>query len=157
MEQIVARTGLPPFMFGLSWSTTERMAKEQSDMLTSEVWARRSRLDPIIEQIFTTALLLNGLNGVSWSHEWYPVNLQDDEKTARARLQNATAQQKEIDSRLSLLDAALITPESFVEYLVVNGLESEESVKAAGGTDAIAKSYMEAKGARLAVMLSRAE
>ena len=155
MEQIVARTGLPPFMFGLSWSTTERMAKEQSDMLTSEVWTRRSRLDPIIERVFTTALLLNGLNGVKWQHEWDPVNLQDDEETARARLQNATAQQKEIDARIALLDAGLITPDAFVEYLVVNGIESEESVKAAGGVDEIAKKYLDAKGTRIAVMLSR--
>jgi len=155
MEQIVARTGLPPFMFGLSWSTTERMAKEQSDMLTSEVWTRRSRLDPIIERVFTTALLLNGLNGVKWQHEWDPVNLQDDEETARARLQNATAQQKEIDARIALLDAGLITPDAFVEYLVVNGIESEESVKAAGGVEAITKSYQDAKGTRIAVMLSR--
>lgn len=155
MEQIVGRTGLPPFMFGLSWSTTERMAKEQSDMLTTEVWSRRNRLDAIIERVFTNALLLNGLNGVKWSHEWDPVNLQDDEKTAKARLANATAQEKEINARLSLLDAALITPDAFVDYLVVQGIETEESVKAAGGTDDIAKRYIDAKGTRIAVMLSR--
>ncbi|HPR89722.1 MAG TPA: hypothetical protein PL181_17050, partial [bacterium] len=155
MEQIVARTGLPPFMFGLSWSTTERMAKEQSDMLTSEVWARRSRMDSIIDRVFTTALLLNGLNGVKWKHEWDPVNLQDDEKTARARLQNATAQQKEIDARLALLDAALITPDAFVSYLVGHGIETEEAVKSAGGIDAIAAKYLDSKATRVAVMLTR--
>ncbi len=32
-EQIVARTGLPPFMLGLSWSTTERMSQQQADLL----------------------------------------------------------------------------------------------------------------------------
>ena len=37
-EQIVSRLGIPPFMLGLSWSSTERMSSEQSDMLTSEIW-----------------------------------------------------------------------------------------------------------------------
>lgn len=26
LEQLVAKTGLPPFMLGLSWSSTERMS-----------------------------------------------------------------------------------------------------------------------------------
>lgn len=35
LEQLVAKTGLPPFMLGLSWSSTERMSAQQADMLTS--------------------------------------------------------------------------------------------------------------------------
>ena len=37
IEQIVAKTGLPPFLLGLSWSTTERMSSQQADALTSEL------------------------------------------------------------------------------------------------------------------------
>ena len=37
LEQIVAKTGLPPFMLGLSWSSTERMSTQQADVLTSEI------------------------------------------------------------------------------------------------------------------------
>lgn len=37
LEQIVAKLSIPPFMLGLSWSTTERMSKQQADGLTSEL------------------------------------------------------------------------------------------------------------------------
>ncbi|MEI3362495.1 MAG: hypothetical protein V8R75_07950 [Oscillospiraceae bacterium] len=32
LEQIVAKTGIPPFMLGLSWSSTERMSSQQADL-----------------------------------------------------------------------------------------------------------------------------
>ena len=41
MEQIIAKTGLPPYMLGLSWSTTERMSSQQADVLTTELEAYR--------------------------------------------------------------------------------------------------------------------
>ena len=44
LEQLVAKTGLPPFLLGLNWASTERMSAQQTDLLTSELWAiRRSR------------------------------------------------------------------------------------------------------------------
>ena len=45
LEQLVAKTGLPPFLLGLSWSSTERMSAQQADMLTSEITALRRRRD----------------------------------------------------------------------------------------------------------------
>ena len=42
LEQIVAKMGIPPFLLGLSWSSTERMSSQQADMLTSELTAYRS-------------------------------------------------------------------------------------------------------------------
>ena len=33
LEQLVARTGIPPFMLGLSWSSTERMSAQHADVL----------------------------------------------------------------------------------------------------------------------------
>ena len=47
LEQIVAKTGIPPFMLGISWSSTERMASVQNDMLTSELQYYRSILEPV--------------------------------------------------------------------------------------------------------------
>lgn len=37
LEQIVAKLGVPPFLLGLNWSTTERMSAQQADILTSEL------------------------------------------------------------------------------------------------------------------------
>ena len=41
LEQIVAKLGVPPFLLGLSWSSTERMSSQQADMLTNELTAYR--------------------------------------------------------------------------------------------------------------------
>ena len=30
LEQLVARTGIPPFLLGLTWSSTERMSTQQA-------------------------------------------------------------------------------------------------------------------------------
>ena len=51
LEQIVARLGLPPFMLGLSWSSTERMSQQQADMLTSELWSLRRTVEPVLKRI----------------------------------------------------------------------------------------------------------
>ena len=41
LEQLIARTGIPPFLLGLFWSSTERMSAQQADLLTSEITAIR--------------------------------------------------------------------------------------------------------------------
>lgn len=51
LEQLVARTGIPPFLLGLSWSSTERMSTQQADMMTSELTAIRRGLEPVVERI----------------------------------------------------------------------------------------------------------
>ena len=48
MEQIITRLGLPPFILGLSWSSTERMSSQQADVLTKEMEAYRMLLNPSI-------------------------------------------------------------------------------------------------------------
>ena len=62
LEQIVAKTGLPPFLLGLSWSSTERMAEMQTDLLTSEIWAYRNLITPVITKICQMGLRMNGIN-----------------------------------------------------------------------------------------------
>ena len=37
LEQIIAKLGIPPFLLGISWSSTERMSEQQADILTSEL------------------------------------------------------------------------------------------------------------------------
>ena len=51
LEQIVAKTGLPPYMLGLYWSTTERMSAQQADILTSELEYYRMILTPVLTKI----------------------------------------------------------------------------------------------------------
>ena len=90
LEQLIAKTGLPPFLLGLSWSTTERMSAQQADLLTSELWAIRRAVEPAIRKICRTFLVLEGLDPAV-EIEWDEISLQDMAETARAELYAAQA------------------------------------------------------------------
>ncbi len=94
LEQIVAKLGLPPFLLGLSWSSTERMSGQQADILTSELEAYRRLLNPVIDRICTMWLRLNGYSR-NFTVEWNNITLQDETELANARLTNARAAQIE--------------------------------------------------------------
>ncbi len=88
LEQIVAKTGLPPFMLGLSWSTTERMSSQQADALTSELESYRRILTPIVSKICRLYLASRGLNP-EFEIIWDDITLQDEVEQSRARLYRA--------------------------------------------------------------------
>ena len=90
LEQLVAKTGLPPFLLGLNWSTTERMSTQQADILTSELWALRRTVEPILRKICKTYLALEGLDD-RVEIEWNDISLQDITEEARADLYKAQA------------------------------------------------------------------
>ena len=85
LEQLVAKTGIPPFLLGLSWSSTERMSAQQADMMTSEITAIRRSLEPVVERICETWLKLKGFGDQVWV-QWDDINLQDIVEEARAEL-----------------------------------------------------------------------
>ena len=91
LEQIVAKTGLPPFLLGLSWSSTERMSSQQADALTSELESYRRILTPAIVKVCDTALRLMGLPG-EVNVIWDEIMLQDMVEASRAELYSAQAQ-----------------------------------------------------------------
>ena len=91
LEQLVAKTGLPPFLLGLNWSTTERMSVQQADILTSELWAIRRTVQPAIEKICRTYLALEGMDN-RLEIEWDDISLQDITEEARAELYRAQAE-----------------------------------------------------------------
>ncbi len=83
LEQLVSRTGLPPFLLGLSWSSTERMSSQQADLLTSELWSLRRSLTPVAQKICDTWLALEGYGG-SADIVWEEISLQDLVEEAKA-------------------------------------------------------------------------
>lgn len=94
MEQIVAKLGVPPFLLGFSWSSTERMSSQQADILTSEMDSYRRLLTPTIQKICSTWLKLHGY-APNCTVEWDEITLQDAVDLAEARLKNAQAAQIE--------------------------------------------------------------
>lgn len=98
LEQLVAKTGLPPFLLGISWSTTERMSTQQADILTSELWALRRTVEPAVMKICRTFLALEGLDDRLQIH-WNDISLQDITQEAQADLYKAQAEKARAESR----------------------------------------------------------
>ena len=91
LEQLVARTGIPPFMLGLSWSSTERMSAQQADLLTSEVTAIRRAVEPALCRVAELWLRIHGF-GTKAEILWEDINLQDIVEESRAELYRAQAE-----------------------------------------------------------------
>ena len=90
LEQLIARTGIPPFMLGLNWSSTERMSAQQADLMTSEICAIRRSLEPVVRRICSLWLRMHGYD-CAFEVKWHDVNLQDEVELARAELYAAQA------------------------------------------------------------------
>ena len=90
LEQIVSKLSIPPFLLGLTWSSTERMSSQQADILTSELEFYRRQLEGCISRICGLFLKLRG-EPAEFRIEWDNINLQDEVELARARLLNAQA------------------------------------------------------------------
>ena len=102
LEQIVAKLGIPPFLLGLSWSSTERMSTGQADILTSELESYRRILEPVIEKVCSMWLRMHGYDD-RLRIDWENINLQDEVELANARLR--AAQAAEIEQRTAAAEA----------------------------------------------------
>lgn len=90
MEQIVSKLGVPPYILGLSWSSTERMSGEQADIFTSLLTSYRRAVEPALQQIGTVFLRLAGFTG-DVTVEWNDINLKDELCEAEAAYYRARA------------------------------------------------------------------
>ena len=97
LEQLVAKTGLPPFMLGLNWSSTERMSSQQADMLTSELAALRRTLTPVVERVCRLWLRMHGY-GCAFEVVWDDIDLQDEVELARAALYREQTRCQQIEN-----------------------------------------------------------
>lgn len=97
LEQIVSKLSIPPFLLGLSWSTTETMSSQQSEILSSELESYRRLLNPIIKKICDMYLRLNNYQS-DYEIVWEKIDLKDQLQSANSRFINAKAH--EIEKRL---------------------------------------------------------
>lgn len=97
LEQIVAKTGIPPFMLGLSWNSTERMSTQQADMLTTEVTALRRTLTPALERVCRLWLRMHGF-ACPFAVVWDDINLQDQVEEATAYLYREQARKLQLEN-----------------------------------------------------------
>lgn len=85
LEQLIAQTGIPPFLLGLNWSSTERMSSQQADIMTSELAALRRTLTPVVERVCALWMRMHGYDG-DFQVDWEEINLQDQVEEAKAEL-----------------------------------------------------------------------
>ena len=97
LEQIVAKTGIPPFMLGLSWNSTERMSAQQADMLTTEITAIRRTLTPTVERVCRLWLRMHGFT-CGFEVIWDDINLQDQVEEAKAALYREQARKLKMEN-----------------------------------------------------------
>lgn len=97
IEQLIAQTGIPPFLLGLNWSSTERMSSQQADMMTSELTALRRTLSPPLQKICRLWLRLHGYDP-KLTLLWEEINLQDEVEEARALLYRQQARRLELQN-----------------------------------------------------------
>ncbi len=98
LEQLVAKTGLPPFLLGLNWSTTERMSTQQADILTSELWALRRTVEPAVRKVCRMFLAMEGLDD-RVEIEWNDISLQDITEEAQAEYYKAQAEKYRAEAK----------------------------------------------------------
>ncbi len=91
LEQIVAKLGIPPFLLGFNWSTSERMSYQQADILTSEIDAYRREITPVINRICRTFLSLQGYD-CGFTVVWDNLTLQDITLMAQSELYKAQSE-----------------------------------------------------------------
>ena len=97
LEQVVAKTGIPPFILGLNWSSTERMSAQQADLLTTEITAIRRALTPTVERICRLWLRMHGFT-CGYEVVWDDINLQDEVEEAKAQLYLEQARKLRIEN-----------------------------------------------------------
>ena len=73
------------------------MSAQQADLLTSELWAIRRSVEPVIRKICKLWLVLEGYDPMM-EIVWDEISLQDMAETARAELYRAQAQKLTVDS-----------------------------------------------------------
>ena len=97
LEQIVAKMGVPPFMLGLNWNSTERMSSQQADMLTTEITAIRRTLTPVVERVCRLWLRMHGYTcGIEVI--WDDINLQDEVEESKAELYREQARKQRLEN-----------------------------------------------------------
>jgi hypothetical protein len=101
LEQIVGKTGLPAWMLGIYWSTTERMATLEVESILQDAKIRQLAMLPEFIKLFSTLLKMRGYrwNNVTtsldkpgdWGIIFETPNLRDMVAQAQARFLNAQA------------------------------------------------------------------
>jgi hypothetical protein len=85
LEQIVARSGLPPFVYGFSWATTERMGAVQAGAMMAVIEETRNEVESELQYFLSLRQAL-GNRDPEVSLCWPKLTLMDRSESATAQL-----------------------------------------------------------------------
>lgn len=91
LEQIVAKTGIPPFLLGIQWQAGERYSWVQAQILSKLIHAIRGHLGPPILYLYRVRQALVGRPMPDAKLEWDAPSLIDLMEQAKADLTEAQA------------------------------------------------------------------
>jgi hypothetical protein len=137
MEQIIAATGIPPFLFGMQWSTTERLSKTQADLLLNTIDGIRREVEWPIQQAAERHRQLAGRkDAAGFKICWNDVSLDDLEATARAASFDAAAMKTRLSVGVQLWQLGIWDQEDVAEHVtgspeVVEPMEEPPAMPAA--------------------------
>lgn len=94
-EQIICLTGLPSWLLGMHWSSTERLASQQAELLVSLLEGFRRSVMPQVEQIIDLRQRLAGKSS-RYKLGWSKISLHDLTEQARGRAWEEQARQRAI-------------------------------------------------------------
>lgn len=118
VEEIVTATGLPAWMFGYSWSTTERLSGVQADLLMATIDNLRSLATPGLERIVRTRQQLSGRrDGLAFELKWPDISLVELKDTAQAAVADSQAALNREKYATRLWQTGVWNQEQYAKYL----------------------------------------
>jgi len=117
VEQMVAVTGLPPWLLGLHWSSTERLSVQQADLMVAHIEGLRREVQPQLEYLLELRQRLAGrARGGGFRLVWPPVNLRDATEQARADAWREQASQRRIENARRMWELGFWSQERAAHY-----------------------------------------
>lgn len=116
VEELVVATGLPAWLLGYTWSTTERLSQQQADMLVSFVHKLRRTVEGSLLRMAELHLRLTGA-AAPLALEWPAVTLQDATDQAKARYDDARADVERERYAAQLWRSGVWAQEQYAEFL----------------------------------------
>lgn len=123
LEQISLASDYPTFLLNLHMGDNYNITTHQNDLIVTKTNDMRQKSEPILRAIIDIKLALMRRAGVPYQLKWNDVNLQDEKVTAEVKKLEAEATQIETDTRLSLLELALISGDSVTKWAIEKGIE----------------------------------
>lgn len=99
-DQIMAKTGIPPLLLGITRATTERMSTVQAGTLAEVIDSIQEAVTPALTRFFQLRQRLKGLDDAI-SVKWEAANLVDQMQAAQAMVEEENARKLERENDLS--------------------------------------------------------